>query len=333
MVLNQEDYGYQRWHGTLIAWGILAIPVSINIFARKLLPAVEIIGGITHISFFIAIVITLAVLAPRSPASFVFGTNVFGLSGWSNHGVQWCIGLLSSAFPLGGFDGVLHMSKCLGAEVRQKANHKIGDEVKDAPRKVPLSMVYAILVNGATALAFMITVLFCLGDLETALTTPTGYPIIQVVYGATGSKATTTAFVCFIIFNGLIAMFSSLASVSRLTWAFARDKGLPFSNVFGAVHPTLRIPLNSLILVSIIIALIQLINIGSTSAIFAILSMSTIGLYASYVLPILFIALAKMRGEKIAYGPFKLGKFGLAINIFAVVYAVSVMLLSQSHEG
>lgn len=268
-------------------------------------------GAVTHITFFIVFIITLAVLAPRSPASFVFGQNIFGLSGWTNPTIQWCIGLLSAAFPIGGFDGVLHMS----------------DEVKNAPRNVPLSMLYSVIINGAMALLFMITILFCLGDLETALESPTGYPIYAVVLGATKSKGATTALMVFVFFNGLVSLFSSLASVSRLTWAFARDKGLPASAWLGKVHPTLRIPLNALILVSVVIVLIQIINIGSTTALYAIVSISTIGLYISYVMPILFIFLAKMRGDQITYGPWKMSRvFGLATNFFAVIYGIFIII-------
>lgn len=96
-------------------------------------------------------------------------------------------------------------------------------------------MVLGLAINGAMSLSFMITLLFCLGDPEVALSTPTGYPIIQIAYGATGSRAATIVLCSFIVWNGMIAMFSSLASVSRLTWAFARDHGLPFSKFFGYV--------------------------------------------------------------------------------------------------
>ena len=188
-------------------------------------------------------------------------------------------------------------------------------------------MLYGLTINGAMALSFMICILYCLGDPETALNTPTGYPIIQVIFGATGSKTVTIVFMSFIIFNGMVAMFSSLASVSRLTWAFARDHGLPFSDFFGRVHPTLRIPLNSLFLVAFVIVLLQLINIGSTTALFAILGVSTIALYISYVLPILFVTLAKLRGDRILYGPFRMGPVvGLAVNIFAIIYGVFVLI-------
>src|ERR1700756_4277695 len=116
-----------------------------------------------------------------------------------------------------------------------KTDVTTGDEVKDPSRKVPQSMVLSIAINGGMAFAFMVVVLFTLGDPTTALSTPTGYPIIQVLYGATKSKAGTTVMMCFLLWNGVIAMFSSLASVSRLTWAFARDHGLPFPDFFGYV--------------------------------------------------------------------------------------------------
>jgi choline transport protein len=82
-------------------WAILLLPIFCNIFARKILPPLEVIGGIGHLVFFIVIITTLAVLSPRSTADFVFRETITGESGWGSPGVQWCIGLLSAAFPLG----------------------------------------------------------------------------------------------------------------------------------------------------------------------------------------------------------------------------------------
>ena len=123
-----------------------------------------------------------------------------------------------------------------------KTDMLTGDEVKDPSRKVPQSMVLSIVINGAMAFAFMITILFTLGDPETALATPTGYPIFQVLYGATKSKAGTTILVACILWNGMVSLFSCLASISRLSWAFARDRGLPFPQFFGYVSSAMPIP-------------------------------------------------------------------------------------------
>jgi choline transport protein len=96
-------------------------------------------------------------------------------------------------------------------------------------------MMWAVVLNTVMALGFLITLLFCIGDVEAAITTPTGFPTIQILYQATGSKAGATVIQCMILLSTMIALFGVFASVSRLTWAFARDNGLPFSEFFARV--------------------------------------------------------------------------------------------------
>ncbi|RMD40950.1 hypothetical protein DV735_g4164, partial [Chaetothyriales sp. CBS 134920] len=291
-------------------WAFLSIPVLCNVFARRILKAVEIVGGILHVVFFIVTVTTLAVMARRSTAEFVFTESWFGQSGWSNEGVQWCIGLLSITSVLTGFDSVLHLS----------------DEISDASVKVPYAMIWAVIINTVLALGFLITLLFCIGDVEAALSTPTGFPIIQILLSATKSKAATTAIVCMILLSTMIALFGVFASVSRLAWAFARDNGLPFSNFFAQVHPTLHIPLNALGLVTVIAALLGLINIGNTTAFNAILSLATVGLYFSYVMPLAFALLRKLQGRHPPYGPFKLGIWSIPVNIIGLAFGIFIVI-------
>ncbi|ERF75937.1 hypothetical protein EPUS_01303 [Endocarpon pusillum Z07020] len=311
IIFNYPDtYIYERWHGTLLSWAFIVVPVICNVHGRRLLAPLEIIGGVCHLLFFICTVVILVVLATRSTAEFVFTTHVNEISGWTNPGVAWCIGLLSTTFPLVGFDGVLHMS----------------DEAKDAPRRIPLSMILTVVINAVFAFAFIICLLFTLGDLETVLASPTGYPIIEVYYQATKSKAGTNVMMLMIIIVVLVSCFSILASVSRLTWAFAKDHGLPFADFFAYVHPGLKIPLRSLTLVTILSCLLHLISIGSTTAFTAILSLTTLALYISYLVPISLILLRKLEGRHPAYGPFRLGRWGIPINIFALLYGIFIVI-------
>ena len=105
IIFNYPDtYEPRRWHGTLLSWAFIVFPVICNVYGRRLLAPLEIIGGICHLLFFICTVVILVVMAPRSTAEFVFTNRVSDISGWTNPGVAWCIGLLSAAFPLvGGF--------------------------------------------------------------------------------------------------------------------------------------------------------------------------------------------------------------------------------------
>jgi amino acid transporter len=76
----------------------------------------------------------------------------------------------------------------------------------------------------------------------------------------------------------------------------------------------------------VVIVLITLISVGSTSAFFAILSLNTLALYISYLIPMIFFTLAKLRGDHIPYGPFKMGRYALAVNVFAIVYAIFIII-------
>ena len=320
IIFNYPDYEPKRWHGTLIMWGFVILPVAWNFYFRRALNTMEMIGGVCHVVFFIISVIVLVVLARRSDSSFVFNTLTHDISGWTNPVVAWGVGLLTVTFPITAFDGVLHMS----------------DEVKGPERRVPRSMITAVTLNSIMQFAFMITLMFCIGDVDRVTNSPTGLPIIEVYYQATKSKPGTNILVVFTALILFISLFNIFASVSRLTWCFAKDKGLPFSSYFAYVsqdqadirkwltvfkiHPRLNIPLNALLLVGFVCILLSLINIGSSTAFNALISLPLISLYWSYFIPILFIAIRKIQGRHPNYGPFKLGKWGLPINILSCIY-------------
>lgn len=108
-------------------------------------------------------------------------------------------------------------------------------------------MVASVIGNAIMQFIFAIVVLFYIGDYETV--SASRLPIVEIYYGATKSKAAATALV--VVMHGSIFTVSLLnifASVSRLVWAFARDKGLPFHRFFTYVRyaqctdaPTLKL--------------------------------------------------------------------------------------------
>ncbi|KAK4556924.1 hypothetical protein LTR86_005905 [Recurvomyces mirabilis] len=309
MILNYPDYTPERWHGTLLMWAYLAVLFAANVWGIRLLPLIELMGGVCHIAFFIMMLIVLVVLSPRSSAEFVFTTFTNG-GGWQSDGVSWCIGLLTVVYSFVGFDGAIHMS----------------EEVKDAATTIPKVIILTIVINATLAFAFLIALLFCLGDIETVLSTPTGYPIIAIFVQATNSNAAGTVMEAGLIIVAFASGFALLASVSRLTFAFARDGGMPFSKFFAHVDPHYHIPIRAISLVCVVIMLLSLINIGSSIALYAILSLSSLALYVSYLVPISLLALKRIRGEPIQFGPWTLGKFGLFINLYAIAFGIFIII-------
>lgn len=210
-----------------------------------------------------------------------------------------------------GFDGVLHMS----------------DEVKGARIRVPRSMIISVVVNATMQFLYLITVLFCIGDVDRVAAS--SLPIIEIYYQATGSMAATNLFVFMLLFIIMVSFFNVFASVSRLIWAFSRDNGLPFSHFVANVHPKLKIPVNALCVVVVCLCLLALINVGSSTAFNAFISLPAMGLYISYFFPIFFLfwrRLSSKYATPIPWGPFKLGRAGPYINAAAMAYIVFVLI-------
>jgi choline transport protein len=95
--------------------------------------------------------------------------------------------------------------------------------------------MWAISVNGLVGYVMLITYCFTLGNLDDILSTQTGYPFIQAFYNGTKSHAGASIMTAIIIVSMTSSVISNLASASRQTWSFARDKGLPFSSFISHV--------------------------------------------------------------------------------------------------
>lgn len=66
--------------------------------------------------------------------------------------------------------------------------------------------------------------------------------------------------------------------------------------------------------------ILSLINLGSSVALFALLSLNALAILFSYIPPIVFLLIRKLSGEHPRYGPFKLGRWGIPINLFAIAF-------------
>ena len=96
-------------------------------------------------------------------------------------------------------------------------------------------MVATTILNGLLGFAALMAILFCAGDIDKALKTPTGFPFIEIFYQATNSPGGATAMVCVILALIFFATIGLIATASRMTWAFARDHGLPGSHWLAKV--------------------------------------------------------------------------------------------------
>lgn len=109
----------------------------------------------------------------------------------------------------------------------------------NASTAVPTSVMLSVLINGSLGFGMLLAMLFCLGDIEQALGSRTGYPFMDIFLQATDSVAGTAVMGSIITTMGITTSVGMLASASRQFWSFARDRGIPGWRIWSQVR-TLR---------------------------------------------------------------------------------------------
>ncbi|ORY59480.1 amino acid/polyamine transporter I [Pseudomassariella vexata] len=262
------SYESATWHEFLIYIAFTAIALIINTFATRLLPMFNQAAFLWSIAGFIIISITiLSCAAPNyQSGSFVYGEFINEV-GWPD-GVAWMLGLLQGAFALTGFDATAHMI----------------EEIPNAQIEGPKIMLYCIGIGMFSGFIFLSCLLFVLKDIDNVIESAAG-PLLQIFFDATGNSAGS---VCLLIFPLICMVFTSTALMTtsaRMTYAFARDRGLPFSRVWAKVHPTLDVPLNALLWTTGWVIIFGLILLGSSSTFNAITAASVVALGVTYAIP------------------------------------------------
>ena len=304
IIHNVDSYDPKEWHGMLLYWAVYIVAAAVNIVGIRAFPRIETLAFVFHICSFFVVIVSMVYLSPRSKASFVFA-DLENSGGWSSNGLSWCLGLLTSSWSFVGIDATSHMC----------------EEVRNAAVVVPRSMITAMFISGVLTIAFSVALLFSIGDLESTLTAPSGFPIIQVLYVATQSKGLSTIMCSALVLTLIFATFGTLASASRLTWAFARDNGFPFPKYFAHVSKYYFIPVRAILLITIASMLLGLINLGSLVAFNALTTLALIGHYTSYIIPIGLLVYQRLRHKPLKFGPFTLGRWGILTNAVAVIYS------------
>jgi choline transport protein len=149
-------------------------------------------------------------------------------------------------------------------------------------------------------------------------------PVVTILLYATGTKV-SIPLVSGLVLMGISGNMGVVSSVSRLTWAWARDGGLP--QYFGHVDAKHRVPLRAVVFTCSIVTALALLNLGSATyiAFGAIVSLSSLAAYLSYTIIFCCILYARFTSG-IKLGQWNLGRAGPVVNVVALIYTVWVMI-------
>ena len=310
--LEDPNYSFQRWHQFLLYLGITILTFLVNAFMLKWLPQINSVALAWSIAGFLTISITLLATAAPDYATgeYVF-THWMNTTGWPD-GIAWLLGLLQGGLGLTGFDAVAHMI----------------EEIPNAAHEGPLIMVYCQCIGITTGFFFLVVTLFVSGgsvNSDRIIEAPAG-PLLEIFFIATNSR---TGAVCLLMFPLVCFVFAGTAVMttsSRMTFAFARDGGLPASRLWWKVHPKLGVPLNALYLNVVVVVVFGCIYLGSSVAFNAIIAASVTALGVSYGIPVA-LNMAMLR-RKLPERVFAMPEWlGWTANAIGLVYTIVTTVL------
>ncbi|KZN93598.1 putative amino-acid permease [Penicillium chrysogenum] len=309
LVFNYSDpsgwvYGFERWHGTLLTIAIAAVGTLVNTWGYKILPPLEGLILALHLFGFVVVVVLMWAMSPGKASGDAVWKEFTNSGEWPSMGLACLVGQLTPIFSWTGPDAATHMS----------------EEVQNAALVVPWCMVSTALINGSLGFIMLITLLYKMGDIQDVLAPASGFSFLPAVNHATGSAAATNAVAAIILVMEVCSAIGILATVSRQTFAFARDDALPFSKQLAHVNRRTQIPICSVLVSTIITVLLSLINIGSTAAFNAVASVMIAALFTTYILPIAAVIRVRFQPGGIPPSRFSLGIFGLPVNVFSLAW-------------
>ncbi|OCK81437.1 amino acid transporter [Lepidopterella palustris CBS 459.81] len=331
MEMNDNNYTAKPWQAMLFYWAAVAFAISVNTVISQLLPNIESLILILHTVGFFGILIPLVYFAPHGKASDVFG--LFLNEGeWQTQGLSFMVGTVGQAFNLLGADSAVHMS----------------EEIHNPAMNVPRAMVFSILLNGGLGLGMLVAALFCLGDPANVLNTSSyGFAFMTIFKQAIGSLPGALTMAAIITILNICATISFVATASRMTWAFARDRGTPGWATLSKVESRTSLPLMSIGLTSIIAILLSLVGLGSYVAFNDVVSLSINGLYTSYLIGNTLLLYRRLTGgikpyspsdsmlrntidaDHLVWGPWRIQEpLGTIINAFGVIYLTTILFFS-----
>ena len=304
----------------LLVFGALLLSHAIlNHIGIRTVARLNDFSALYHVAGVAVVVLALAFFAPKQPVSYLF-TQTFTTIKDQPYWFAFLGGLLQAQWTYTGYDASAHTI----------------EETKNARVSAPWGIYMSVAVSGFFGYLMLAFVTLAIKDLPAtaAATNPFIY-IFEQALGGTFGRVVLWIVTLAMWFCGL----SCITSTSRMIFAFARDHGLPLSNIWNNVSRRYRTPAAGVWLAATLAFLLPCLisavvalrprQLDFSKLYPAVTGISTIGLYLSYGIPLLLKLRAMRRGvwNSRANGPWSLGNWSVPVNLVALVWIAFITVL------
>ncbi len=284
---------------------VLLSTTLLSIFGVRLVAIVNNTGVVFEILGMVVFALVLILFYHhQSPAVFT-DTSYLGTS---NQAGTFLAAMFMSLFVIYGFDTA----------------STLAEETKNPRREAPRAVIWAVIGAAIIGAIFLFAVIIAIpGDMSkfVADTAAGKYPFPLVTIIEQNFPGWAANLYLFVVFAAIyVCCLAIQTSTIRLAFGMARDGKLPFGRQFNKVNPTLHTPVGTCIVVGVLAGLPLLYYSGA-----GLIAIGATGMiYLSYILANVAILRARLSGWPKDQAPFKLGQWGLWVNILGLVYGVAM---------
>jgi amino acid transporter len=307
------------WAGSLTQAFLLFVVILIahgliNIFGQPIIHLLQNVSVWWHVFGAAAVVLILMFIPDKHQSvSWVFTErfNNSGFGGGSTSNLTYWfyvlpLGFLLTQYTITGFDACAHVS----------------EETKGASRAAANGLWQSIAYSAIGGWILLLAFLFAATDVD-AINKQAGFS------GAIFQTALSPGFFKAVIIISTIGQFfcgmSCVTSMSRMIYAFSRDRGLPGWRTLSRVDRN-GTPVAAIIMGTIAGGILTLPALktfnGVPVAFYAVVSVAVIGLYLAFLIP---IVLRLRMGDRFVRGPWSLGN---KYKVIGWIAAVEIVVIS-----
>ena len=283
----------------VIAAITLVVVTVLNIYGVKLVSIINNTGVVFEILGMFVFAIIL--MAFHNHQGFHVVTNS---AGFRVEPASFLAAMFMSLFVIYGFDTA----------------STLAEETKDPRRAAPKAVLYSVIGAFIIGGVFLLGSLVAIPNLKTA-TSGLGWNPAQVIT-ANFPSAFATLYLFVVSAAIFVCCLSIMAATIRLCFGMSRDNQLPGSQFLSKVSPSLHTPVWTCVAVGALAAVPFIQFSGATTIAIAATGM----IYLSYFLGNIVIMRARARGWPKTSAPFKLGRWGVVVNVLALLYGGAMLI-------
>ncbi|MGE0219508.1 APC family permease, partial [Mycolicibacterium sp.] len=196
----------------------------------------------------------------------------------------------------------------------------VAEEVTSPSREIPKAMIWTVVVGFMSAFLAFIGFILAAPNLQAILDGEIADPvsaILDAVMGHFWSKV----FLAIALTAIMSCVLSLQAALSRLIFAFARDKMLPGHAALSKLTRD-KTPRNALLLASLAPMVLGVWVFIYPSSLPRVTAFGVIGIYVCFQMVVLAALRQRVKGWKPA-GKFSLGALGPVLNVVALLYGIA----------